>query len=190
MLARVLPVGCLRAAEPILALLLVCLGTISVSAFDEKPKRKVLVFYPDSDSRPGILVFDRELRKSLHDAESSIEIFNEFLDASRFPDETYQQKLASFLRSKYSMNKPDVVVAALSPSLDFVLRYRSMICPGVPVVYGVIDKNEFEARTLDKDVLGTPMSYAMEPTLKLALQLQQPADPGIGGGGGLARSQA
>jgi len=154
------------------ALLLTLLGAAPVCALDEKGKKKVLVFYPDSDSRPGILVFDRELRQVLHEQDSTIEIFNEYLDTSRFPEEAYQRQLALFLRSKYSNHKLDAVVLGLAPALDFVQKHRATICPGVPVVYAAIEKNEIEARQLDRDVIGSSMNYAIEPTLKLALQLQ------------------
>lgn len=165
----------LSRSRSILALLFLCFTTLAGWASGENPKKKVLVFYPDSDSRPGILAFDRELRQTLHHAESSIEIFNEFLDTSRFPDEAYQQQLAQFLRSKYALHKPDVIVVGLAPALDFILKYRSTICPGVPVVYGAIEKNEIDMRKIDADVIGAPMYFALESTLKLALRLQ----PGV-----------
>ncbi len=80
--------------------------------------------------------------------------------------------MAIFLRDKYARLKLDAVVVGLAPSLDFILKYRSIICPGVPVVYGAIERNEIESRRIDPDVIGVPMTFALEPTLKLALQLQ------------------
>ena len=155
----------------IITLLLALLGASSLSALEVKSRKKVLVFYPDSDGRPGILLFDRELRAALRHEDSTVEIFNEFLDVSRFPEEAYQQQLALFLRSKYSAHKLDAVIVALSPSLDFVLKHRSTIFPGVPVIYGAIEIHEIEARQIDRDIIGSPMNFALEPTLNLAMKL-------------------
>lgn len=152
-------------------LLLALLGVSPLAALDEKPNKKVLVFYPDSDGRSGILVFDRELRTALRDENASIEIFNEFLDVSRFPEEAYQQQLALFPRSKYATQKLDAVVVALAPALDFVLKHRSTIFPGVPVIYGAIERHEIDARQIDRDIIGYPMNFALEPTLNLAMKL-------------------
>ena len=135
-------------------------------------KKKVLVFYPDKENSPGNIAFDLELRQVVHGAPSDIEIYNEFLDASRFPNEAYQQQLARFLRDKYAAHHLDVVVVGLAPSLDFILKYRAVICPGVPVVYGAIEQNEVKTRTIPQDIIGVPMTFALEATLQLALKLQ------------------
>src|SRR5262249_20442805 len=100
-----------------------------------------------------------------------VEIYNEYLDSARFPDERHQRHLAEFLRGKYSGRKPDVVIPALAPSLDFVLKYRDELFPGVPVVYGGIDRREAKARKLGPDVVGVPMTVDLGPTLGLALRL-------------------
>ncbi len=152
-----------------LAALLV-LASSSVAVAGET--KRVLVVYPTSDGQPGILRFQESLRIGLMDGTSSrIEIYNEYLDSARFPDERYQSHLADFLRTKYLGREPDVIIPALAPSLDFVLKYRDKLFPGVPVVFGAIDKHEAEARTLGTGVLGVPMTVDLEPTLDLALRL-------------------
>lgn len=153
----------------VIVVLLQC--TLSVFGVDDN-KKKILVFYPDKDSQPGVIAFDRELKQTLHGAHASIEIYSEFLETSTFSTESYHQQLAIFLRDKYAGLKLDALVVGLAPSLDFVLKYRSTICPGVPVVYGAIERSEIENRRIDPDVIGIPMTFALEPTLKLALQLQ------------------
>lgn len=155
----------------LLALILTLFGTHTASA-QEGQKKKVLVFYPDKENSPGNLAFDLELRQLLHGPRHDVEIFNEFLDASRFPSEEYQRQLATFLRDKYAAHHIDVVVVGLAPSLDFVLKFRTTICPGVPVVYGAIEQNEVKSRSIPPDVIGIPMTFALEPTLQLALKLQ------------------
>ena len=64
-----------------------------------------------------------------------------------------------------------MVVPALAPSLNFVLKYRDELFPGVPIVYGAIGQQEIKARTLGPDVVGVPMTVELAPTLELALHL-------------------
>lgn len=160
----------LNRSRLLFAIVLALQWTLAICAFEDT-KKKILVFYPDRDSQPGVVAFDRELKKALNASSTNVEVFNEFLEASSFSTEAYQQKLAIFLRDKYAGIKLDAVVVGLAPSLDFVLKYRSMICPGVPIVYGAIERNEIEARPIGSDIIGVPMTFAMESTLKLALQL-------------------
>jgi signal transduction histidine kinase len=144
----------------------------SASAAAAQDVRRVLVLYPVSDGQPGILRFDEGLRSALKARPNAqVEIYNEYLDSARFPDERHQRHLAEFLRGKYADRKPDVVVPALAPSLDFVLKYRDELFPGVPVVYGAIGQQETKARTLGPDVVGVPMTVDLAPTLELALRL-------------------
>ncbi len=152
-----------------LAALLV-LASCSVTAAGET--KRVLVVYPTSDGQPGVLRFQDSLRLGLMSGlPARFEVFNEYLDSTRFSDERYQSHLADFLRTKYLGREPDVIIAALAPSLDFVLKYRDNLFPGVPIVFGAIDQHEVEARTLGEGVLGIPMTVDLEPTLDLALRL-------------------
>src|SRR5262249_45253804 len=89
--------------------------------------RRLLVLYPVSDGQPGVLLFDQSLRSTCKTCSNQrIELYNEYLDAVRFPDDRYQGQLAEFLRQKYAGRRIDVVIPALAPSLDFVLKYREV----------------------------------------------------------------
>lgn len=142
------------------------------SAANAQDIRRVLVLYPVSDGQPGILRFDEGLRSALKARPNDrVEIHNEYLDSARFPGEGFQGKLAEFLREKNAGRRPDVVIPALAPSLDFVLKYREEIFPGVPVVFGAIERREVEARRLGPGVVGVPMTVDLAGTLGLALRL-------------------
>src|SRR5262249_51173631 len=97
----------------------------SASAAGADNIRRVLVLYPVSDGQPGVSLFDQGLRSTCKAySNQHIELYNEYLDAARFPDDRYQRQLAEFLRQKYAGRKIDVLIPALAPSLDFVLKYR------------------------------------------------------------------
>ena len=96
----------------VLAALLV-FTSAPVAAEDVK---RVLVLYPVSDGQPGILRFDEGLRSALKARpDTRVEIYNEYLDAARFPDERHQRHLAEFLRGKYSGRRPDVIIPGARP---------------------------------------------------------------------------
>jgi len=63
------------------------------------------------------------------------------------------------------------VIPALAPSLDFVLKYREELLPGVPVVFGAIEQGEATARKLGPGFFGDPMKVDLESTLEVALRL-------------------
>jgi signal transduction histidine kinase len=132
---------------------------------------RVLVLYPTSDGAVGSGLFDQGLRSVFTTSTEHIDLYNEYLDAARFPDEQHQRWLAEFLRQKYAGRQLDLVIAALAPSLDFVLKYRQELFPGVPVVFSAIDEREVKARRLGTDVTGVPMKMDLEPTLELILRL-------------------
>ena len=138
--------------------------------------RRVVVLYPVSDGQPGILAFDQGLRSTFRSSSPDrIEIYNEYLDAARFPDDRYQSRLADFLREKYAGRKIDAVIPALAPSLDFVRKYREGLFPGVAVVFGAIERREVTARKLGAGYFGIPMTVDLESTLELALRLHPQA---------------
>jgi PAS domain S-box-containing protein len=161
--------GRLFGVVPLLALL--CLAPPAPAAGAENV-RHVLVLYPTAEGQPGSILFDQGLRSTFNTSSAErVELYNEYLDAARFPDEQHQRQLAHFLRQKYAGRKIDVVIPGLAPSLDFALKYREELFPGVPIVFGAIDQREVEARRLGSDVVGVPMRVDLVPTLELALRL-------------------
>jgi signal transduction histidine kinase len=158
----------------LLSSLQLCAGTsVAVAGGPEKLKT-VVVLYPDAnDGRPGNVLVDRGIRSTFAAADSgNVEIHNEHLDVSRFPDLEYQQNLADFLRRKYADRKIDLVIAGLASGLDFALKHRDHAFPGVPIVFCAVDEREVKSRKLPADVVGVPIKMDMAATLAVALRLQ------------------
>ncbi len=57
------------------------------------------------------------------------------LENPRFDQEAYQDHLAEALRSGYAGEKLDLVVAVMTPSLQFAVKYHDKVFPGVPIVF-------------------------------------------------------
>jgi len=143
------------------------------AATDPENTRMVVVLYPEnSDGSPGNALVDQSIRSTLATGSPGrIEICNEYLDVSRFPDADRQQLQAEFLRQKYSGQKVHLVIAGLSSALDFALKYRNQTFPGVPIVFCAVDQREIQARKLPADVIGVPVKMDLTATLALALRL-------------------
>ena len=135
--------------------------------------RLVVVLYPtDNDGSPGNREADHGIRSTFASgAGESVEVENEYLDVTRFPDPGYQGHLAEFLRQKYAARKVDLVIAGLSSSLDFAVKYRETAFPGVPIVFCAVDDDELKARRLPPDVVGVPIQMELMGTLDMALKL-------------------
>lgn len=151
--------------------LLLALGPAPAGAEEPRQPKRILVIYPESDNKPGTLLFDQGLRAALESSPEKIELYNEYLDTSRFPDDAHTQQFADFLERKYSSRKFDVAIAGLMPSLEFLLKYRQTICPGAPIIYAVIEETERARLNLESNIIGVPMRFDLLPTLELALRL-------------------
>jgi len=143
-------------------------------AGDSEKSKTVVVLYPDAnDGRPGNVLVDRGIRSTLAtDGLRTVEIHSEHLDVSRFPEPSYQQTVAEFLKRKYANRKVDLVIASLASGLDFAVTHRDHAFPGVPIVFCAVDERELKARTLPPDVIGVPIKMDMAATLDAALRLQ------------------
>ncbi len=158
----------------LLSWLHLCTGSpMALAGGPEKPKT-VVILYPDAnDGRPGHVLVDRGIRSTFAaGAFSKVEIHGEHVDLSRFPDPSYQQDVADFLRRKYADRQIDLVIVGLASGLDFALKHREHAFPGVPMVFCAVDEQEVKGRNLPPDVIGIPIKMDLAATLNVALQLQ------------------
>ena len=102
----------------------------------------------------------------------AVEIHVESLGVSRFERPGYDALVADFYRRKYAASTPDLVVAVMEPSLDFLLRHAQALFPGVPVVFAGVESSRLEGKVLPASVTGILVKRAFAPTLDVALRLQ------------------
>jgi signal transduction histidine kinase len=161
------------AAIPAAGLALAPLARAEASASNHEKSRLVVMLYPEnSDGNAGNALVDQGLRSTFAaGSPERIEIYNEYLDISRSPDAQLQQLQARLLRQKFADRKVDLVIAGLSTSLDFALKYRQQIFPGVPIIFLAAEQREIKTRELPPDVIGFPVKLEFAGTLELALRL-------------------
>ena len=162
-------------ATVVVLALLAGLGTLAPAAHAEAatPKRILIVYDEDKDSLPGLGRIDRGLRETFRARlGSGLQIHSESLALSQFDRAGYESDLAEFYRRKYADSTPDLIVAVLEPSLNFLLRHADTLFPGVPIVFSGVDSSAIEGRTLPRNVTGVLVKRAYSPTLEVVRRLQ------------------
>src|SRR5215472_9062680 len=84
-----------------------------------------------------------------------VSIYSEHLDLSRFGGARHDEHMRSYLRDKFSERPIGVVVAQGSGALEFVLRSREELWPGVPVIFAAVDEETGKRLSLPPGVTGT-----------------------------------
>jgi len=130
--------------------------------------RHVLVLYSNHRVLPANLEFEASLRETLA---NPTELSAEFLDYPRFDGESYLRSLTAFLREKYALRPPTVLVAGGEEALGFLLRHRAELFPQVPVVHAAVARPFLSSLPpLPADVVGIPIEYDFPGTIALALR--------------------
>jgi signal transduction histidine kinase len=157
------------------ALLAVCTGLmvwIASALPSYSATRHVVLLFGERPELPTLALFQTNLVQTLtSNSADRVEIYNEAMDLSRFGSNNYQPLLRDFLQAKYADKKIDLVIAILSPALDFLLNYGSVIFPGTPIVFCGIDKTELSNRSLPPNVRGILLKREFAPTVEIALSL-------------------
>ena len=133
--------------------------------------RRVVLLFGERPELPEMAVLQANLVRTLSNSADRMEIYSEAMDVSRFGSNNYQLSLRDFLQTKYKDKKIDLVIAILSPSLDFLLNYGSTIFPGTPIVFCGMDKTELGNRSLPPHVSGILLKREFAPTVEVALSL-------------------
>jgi formate hydrogenlyase transcriptional activator len=84
-----------------------------------------------------------------------VSVYTEHLDLSRFRGPRHDALMRRYLRDKFSDRPIGVVVAQGSGALEFVLRSRAELWPGVPVMFAAVDEETGKRLNLPPDVTGT-----------------------------------
>lgn len=148
------------------------LGALATPSVSAVPHRNILVLYSNGRLLPANVEGDRALADVFATrTDLSVRLSSEFLDSPRFWGDAYQRAMAEFLREKYAAAPPEVILAGGKEALDFWLRHREAIFPGVPIVHVGIEKEWLEQRQpLPADVVGIPVDHQVLGTIEQALR--------------------
>ena len=127
--------GCL----PIVLVVLILLRSASAH---EPETKNVLIF--ESFSVPSLGTAD-SLKSALRSGSPwPVNFYVEYLEGQRF-DNGYEKGVFETLQHTHNGQKLDLVMAESYPALQFVLKYRDELFPGVPVVFWGVHVNRVAA---------------------------------------------
>lgn len=155
-----------------LLVVIILLGSVVASRAEDRPQR-VLILHSFNFTFPANTLISDALRQRLLEvAPKHVEIEADFLDLARYPDTAHASRMANFLREKYSDMNLDAVVMIGPTGAPFLLKYRDMFAPGVPVVLSDVTRATYESQHLPPDFTAVITEYDLDKTLELAARLQ------------------
>ena len=146
--------------------ILLCLLSVPSAAAQTNAKN-VLVLYPYG-APPSFAILKSSMQAHIP---QQINFYTVSMSNRRFGEEDYQKSLAETFRRGYEGIKLDVVIASTYPVLQFAVRYRNKMFPGVPIVFFDVYPNELEGQSTLPGVTGVIVPLAMRETIDLALHL-------------------
>jgi len=156
------------------SLLLACTAILFPMASAQVPKdrKNVLMLYWDNKDIPGNISFDLGFLAGMRsEPRDNWEVYNEYLDSSRFPGKHQNEILYDYLRQKYEGSSIDVIVATPDPSVEFLLKHRSDLFPNSPIVFVAVKRPPPEILAAGPGITGIIRANTHRKTLDLALAL-------------------
>lgn len=175
---RVLPSGRYRAL-PVCVLSLapavfIALAALPASASD-RPRR---IFFLESltpTQQAALLTMEAFAARWKEKSSEDLEIYVDYLELGRFPGQAHEERAARFLAGKYAQVPPDLLIPLGRGATQFVLHYRGMLGPDIPVVFTSVPARSLAAMSLPRDFTGVVTEYNLAKTLALAQRLQPDA---------------
>jgi signal transduction histidine kinase len=150
------------------------LGNWAVNA--QNYQRRVLFLYPYDDVHPSTIEAGAGMRKRLVEkSPSKLDIYTNFLDLARFPTEADELRSAHYLSDKFASKPLDIIMALNSEAEHFLLKYRNIIAPNVPIVFCCARPEVATAADRPANVTGVFSEFDANKTIALAQQLQPDA---------------
>ncbi len=160
----------------LLVTIMICSAAAPLRAQSEPQSKKILMLYAYDPNAPGTIAFAEQL-KGVVSAQfhNHAEIYDEYLDASRFPNRGRSPEFARYFAAKYRGFRPDAIVAQGTPALQFATERLSSLFPGVPIVYGMAFEPGVDFSALPANVTGRRQPLPFVSTYSLARALQPDA---------------
>ncbi len=135
--------------------------------------RRVLVFNDfGSISSPGIATLDHAIAAGLANSPYQIELYNENLEATLFPDQASQHRFREWYIRKYADRKPDVIITVGPASLRFMIESHERSFQNIPVIFCGTTEEMTDQLKPDFHFTGVWGVAQPEKTLIAALHLQ------------------
>ena len=145
----------------------------SLLAQPTRTVRRVLIFNDFGPiSSPGIAALDQAIATGLATSPHQIELYNENLEATLFPDDASQHRFREWYIRKYEDRKPDVIITVGPASLRFMIELHERSFPNTPVIFCGTTEEMIDQLKPDSHFTGVWGVAQPEKTLIAALHLQ------------------
>ena len=145
--------------------------TVSGSATAQQPSPKNVLFVFSTVKFGGETSSAIEPSIRAH-VPGPVNFYYVYLDDPQSKENPYWETVAESVRLKYAGVKMDVVIADVTPSLLFAVKYRDRIFPGVPIVFLAVNQRELERQKTWPGVTGVTNPLGFRETIDLLLRLQ------------------
>jgi signal transduction histidine kinase len=160
----------------ILPALLVLLLLQPLYGAEPREAKRVLVLYSEDKDHPAHGLTEQGILKTFRSNKLfDVQLFTEYLDASRFGDRSHARATAEYLRRKYSGMKIHGIIAVYPSAVDFLLAERSTLFPEVPIIASEITGRDY-AENLERSpvrrfvsgtILGDNITGIMDAALRM-----------------------
>ncbi|SHJ27197.1 ABC transporter substrate binding protein [Halodesulfovibrio aestuarii] len=111
------------------------------------------------------------IRDGLEQASTPIKVHYEFMDTKRYSPTEIFPILHTLYSTKYKNTKFDVIIASDNNALDFLVRYRNQLFPGVPVTFCGVTRFSQKLLQGQSGFTGIAEEVDIKETIELALTL-------------------
>jgi PAS domain S-box-containing protein len=105
-------------------------------------------------------------------SEIPIDIHIEYMDTKRISDEKHYKNLFELYKHKLVPRKFDIIISSDDNAFRFLLKYRSKLFPGIPIVFCGLNRFTDSMLVGQDDITGVVEGIDFKATIDLALQLQ------------------
>ncbi len=134
---------------------------------------RVLVLYSNQRTLPANLDVQKGLWSSLEGeiASRQIELFEEYLEIHRLPGDDEEATMAAYLKKRYQVINPDLVVSVGPQALAFSDKWLSGAFPHAVQVFAGVREDELKALPMTRPTIGILYAVAARPLLDLFARL-------------------
>ena len=108
-------------------------------------RKNVLVLYGEDQAHPAQELTDQGIRSAFRsNTLFDVQLYNEYLDVSRFGGFSQARAMADYLRRRYSGMKIHAIIAIYPHAVDFLLAERRTLFPESPIIATIITRSYAE----------------------------------------------
>ena len=151
----------------------ICLGSLTRAASAQDSNKTVVVLYDKTQEASVVSLLDKQIEHSLDRLlDHRVKIYREDSDFAQESGQ-YNQIFIDYLSSRYSKDKPDLIIA-VEAKIHFVslLEYGDKLFPGVSIVSSDMDPQQVKSMGLSPTITGVSLHINFWPTIVLAQKLQ------------------